>query len=287
MKIQLCQQWNKMSRNTKGMKKHEKAIYEKITQSAILSNNDSSDSPTLHIRIGIIKYDYDLIVSIVEKMITQVKLKGMEGISDVSKPNEPSKMILYNEDGSVNKNNKEYTIMAMGNNMYGIRKIKGINMEKTFTNDIKLTRKMFGIEAARSLIIREMQTTTQGVDGGLGDKHIAILADAMCFTGDLISINRNGISKLESGPLSRATFEETTEQFVEAAIFCEKDLTKSVASRIITGKVVTEGTGMCGVEMDMDMLDKIELVEKKEELKSSIKKHGTIKTLLDKKKKKN
>ncbi len=284
MKIQLCQQWNKLAKNTKGLKKHEKAIFEKISQSAILSNDDSSINPTIHIRIGLVQYNYDLLIAITEKITTQVKLKGLEGMIDVGNLEE-RKYITYNEDGTVDKNKTEYTIMVMGNNMTGIRKIKGINLERSYTNDIKLTKTLFGIEAARSLILRELQETMSNDNSG-GYQHMALLSDAMCFTGDLTAINRNGISKLETGVLSRASFEKTTEQFVDAAVFSEKDHTRSVSSCIITGKVVKEGTGHCSIELDTSFLDKLETDVKETQIKSSIKKSSFADALLEKKKNK-
>lgn len=284
MKIQLCHQWNKLSKNTKGLKKNEKAIFEKISQSAILSNIDSSVNPTIHIRIGLVQYNYDLLIAITEKITTQVKLKGLEGMVDVGNLEE-RKYITYNEDGSVDKNKTEYTIMVMGNNMTGIRKIKGINLERSYTNDIKLTKSLFGIEAARALILRELQDTMTNDNSG-GYQHMALLADAMCFTGDLTAINRNGISKLETGVLSRASFEKTTEQFADAAVFSEKDHTRSVSSCIIVGKVVKEGTGHCELELDIGFLDKLEKDKKDIQIKTTVKKNSYADALLEKKKNK-
>jgi DNA-directed RNA polymerase II subunit RPB1 len=64
----------------------------------------------------------------------------------------------------------------------------------------------------------------------------------MTFPGYLVAVNRHGINKLDTDPLSRASFEKTPEQFQSAAVFGEIDFIRSVSSRIMTGRLINLGT---------------------------------------------
>ena len=77
--------------------------------------------------------------------------------------------------------------------------------------------------------------------------------------GSLISIDRHGINRQDTDPLSRASFEKTMEQFINAAAFNETDKLKSVSSRIIIGRMINGGTGYCELMMDNDILENTEL----------------------------
>ena len=45
----------------------------------------------------------------------------------------------------------------------------------------------------------------------------------MTHLGEIISIDRHGLNKLDNDPMSKASFEKTMDHFVNAAIFNEKD----------------------------------------------------------------
>ena len=76
----------------------------------------------------------------------------------------------------------------------------------------------------------------------------------MTATGSFISIDRHGIGKTDSDPLSRASFEKSVEQLLTAAVFGETDHMKGVSSRVMVGLVIKGGTGYCDVSLDSDMI---------------------------------
>ena len=78
----------------------------------------------------------------------------------------------------------------------------------------------------------------------------SLLVDYMCHTGDIISIDRHGLSKLDLDPISKASFETTMGNFVNSAIFNEKDTMKSLSSRIALGRVFNGGTGSFELLLD-------------------------------------
>jgi DNA-directed RNA polymerase II subunit RPB1 len=113
----------------------------------------------------------------------------------------------------------------------------------------------YGIEAVRNAIINEIGELINNVNV----HHISLLVDVMTHSGALISVDRNGINRQDTDPLSRASFERTMEQFLNAAAFNETDKLKSVSSRIIIGRMINGGTGYCNLMMDNDILENTEV----------------------------
>ena len=132
-----------------------------------------------------------------------------------------------------------------------------MSCEIKFTNDTIYIN--FGIEAARNLIVKEIDHLYTGSGNAINTTHICLLADVMTNNGNITPINRHGINRLDTDPLSRASFEMTVEQLLTAAAFNEVDHLRSVSSRIMTGMAFNGGTGLCNVFMDNDMLENSEL----------------------------
>ena len=84
--------------------------------------------------------------------------------------------------------------------------------------------------------------------------HMSLLVDFMTHTGDITSIDRHGLGKLDIDPMSKASFEKTMEHFINAAIFNESDNLTSVSSKIMVGKVIPGGTGSFNLSLDTKKL---------------------------------
>jgi DNA-directed RNA polymerase II subunit RPB1 len=117
---------------------------------------------------------------------------------------------------------------------------------------------MFGIEAARNLIIRQIISVLSENGSRLNYQHISIFGDLMTNMGNLTSIDRHGLNKLDTDPLSRASFEKTVDQLITASVFNEVDYMKSVSSRIMAGLCIKGGTGLCNLVLDKDLLENSE-----------------------------
>ena len=87
----------------------------------------------------------------------------------------------------------------------------------------------------------------------------------MTHTGGITSIDRHGINRLDTDPLARASFEKTIEQLITAGIFNETDYMRSVSSRIMAGRVIKGGTGLCDIMLDNEMLENSELYDEADE----------------------
>lgn len=84
--------------------------------------------------------------------------------------------------------------------------------------------------------------------------HLSILIDYMTRNGYIISIDRNGLKKIDSSLLSKISFEKPIEQIMTAGVFNESDNCVGVSSRIMTGQIINGGTGAFKLELNTNMI---------------------------------
>lgn len=189
--------------------------------------------------------------------IRDVVIKGVDGIIGVYITADESKMpqVIIKENGSyIGKS--EYFLTTDGTNLFDVLMRSGVDANRTYSNDPNEMYAIFGIEAARYQIQHQLnQVLTQtGVDG-FSPRHLDLLCDKMCQHGEIMSISRHGLKKENIGPLAKASFEETTDQLLDASLFGEFDNIKGVSSNIMVGQIPTCGTGDSTVLLDEDMLN--------------------------------
>ncbi|MBI2056707.1 DNA-directed RNA polymerase subunit A', partial [Candidatus Pacearchaeota archaeon] len=126
------------------------------------------------------------------------------------------------------KKENNFVIITLGTNIQEIIKLKEVNKDKIISNDFYEIAEVFGIEAARQLIINEIKhvINTQGLD--INERHLKLAADAITSTGEIKGVTRMGIIAQKSSILARATFETPIKQFVNASIKGSKEKLKSV-----------------------------------------------------------
>jgi DNA-directed RNA polymerase subunit A" len=165
-----------------------------------------------------------------EKTIATTLVKGIEGI----------KQVLTRKGLG-----KEYVLYTVGSELKKLKnqKIEGVDFLRTTTNNIAEIAEVLGIEAARNAIIDEMISTLneQGLD--VDPRHITLIADAMTMDGEVKQIGRHGIAGEKASVLSRAAFEVTVDNLLEAAIHGETDELKGVTENVIVGQPIKLGTG--------------------------------------------
>ncbi|MFH1663437.1 MAG: DNA-directed RNA polymerase subunit A'' [archaeon] len=145
--------------------------------------------------------------------------------------------------------NKEFMIKTSGTNLKNVLKLPEVDTTRTTTNDIKEISKVLGIEAGRATITHELHNTFVNNGILIDVRHILLLADLMCFEGDVKGIVRTGITRQKSSPLARAAFEETTKHLLDAAFKSEIEELTGVVENIIVGQPIRVGTGKVNLIM--------------------------------------
>lgn len=200
------------------------------------------------------------------KEISQVVIKGIDGITGIYMNRDESKLshVILKENGSfISK--PEYTLITEGTNLFDVITRKGVDATRTFSNDPNEMYAVFGIETARFQIQYQLNQVLIGTEVSMSPRHLDLLCDKMCQHGEIMSVSRHGIKKENIGPLAKASFEETTDQLLEASLFGAYDSIKGVSSNIMVGQIPTCGTGDSTILLDEDLLNTQEDLEEEEE----------------------
>lgn len=169
---------------------------------------------------------------VVQPILYKIILCGIQGI----------KTIFFKED--IN------SFETDGTNFRKILGLSFIDNTKTISNNVWDIYDNLGVEAARQFLIEEFM----GIMEGINKCHIQLLVDKMTYNGAISSISRYTMRTEESGPFSKASFEETMDNFLKAGIFGQEEETKGVSSSVICGKRSQIGTGFCELRIDVKKL---------------------------------
>jgi DNA-directed RNA polymerase subunit A' len=167
----------------------------------------------------------------IKEKIKDTLLSGIKGIEQIL----------------VVKRDRDFVVLTAGSNLKDIIKFKGIDAERTTTNDLHEICDVLGIEAARQAIMNEIQKviTSQGLD--IDKRHLMLVADTLTAAGTVKGITRMGIISDKSSVLARASFETPIKHFVAATKTGKKDKLASVIENIILNQPVPVGTGLPGL----------------------------------------
>ncbi len=150
------------------------------------------------------------------------------------------------------KEGGEIFIRASGSNILGVITHPAINPKRIYANNIKQIYEVFGIEAARNAILKEIKQVLDIQKLYVDVRYIMLVADALCAEGIVKSIGRHGLSGQKIGVFGRAAFEETIKHLVNASVRATEDNLVGVTENIIVGQTVPMGTGKIKLIMNSE-----------------------------------
>ncbi|KAI4140432.1 MAG: hypothetical protein LQ341_003843 [Variospora aurantia] len=194
-----------------------------------------------------IRFEYDaavakiLLLPILESCLHQSIVKSIPGIN----------FATYSHEKIPGTDQYQDLIITQGVNLTAMHKYQSIiNPHRIFTNDIAAMLDLYGVEAARNTIIREMDGVFKIHSISVDMRHLNLIADFMTRGGGFSAFNRIGIRDSVS-PFMKMSF-ETTLQFVASAVLDgDWDTLEGPSARIVTGKVSKVGTGAFDVLMPL------------------------------------
>jgi len=201
----------------------------------------------------------------------EVLLKGIQDIKNVSMYKNKNNYVYNN--GSFEMKD-EWVLDTNGVNLLEVMKIPYVDKTRTISNDIYEVYSIFGIEAAKQVLLKEIREVIDSAGSYVNFRHLSLLVDTMTYRGYLMSIDRFGINRGNIGPLAKCSFEEATDQLFKASIFGEIDKLNGVSSNIMMGQIPPCGTGMTDVLLDETQYMNVE--GKEEEELEDIEKWGGI-----------
>lgn len=167
----------------------------------------------------------------IKKQILAVRVCGLDSVSRVV-------INCLSQDGEA------YELLVEGTGLCKILGVPGIEPYGTSSNNVMEVRETLGIEAARALIIGEVEYTMGKHGIKIDHRHIMLLSDMMCFKGDVLGITRFGIGKMRTSTLMLASFEQTADYLFNAAAQDKIEEVGGVSESIIMGIPISLGTGM-------------------------------------------
>lgn len=163
----------------------------------------------------------------------EVHVQGIKGISQVLPV----------------KRKEEFIIITAGTNLKKILELDFVDGTRTTSNDIYEISSTLGIEAARQAIIDEVLKVIDAQGLNVDVRHIMLVADTMCASGDIKGITRYGVVSEKASVLARASFETPIKHIVNASLVGEVDKLNSVVENVMLNQIVPIGTGLTSITM--------------------------------------
>ncbi|GIY69608.1 DNA-directed RNA polymerase III subunit RPC1, partial [Caerostris darwini] len=167
---------------------------------------------------------------VLQQLQEKLPLVVIQGIPTVSK-------------ALIHLENDKYELQIEGNGLGAVMATRGVIGKYTTSNNTMEVEKYLGIEAAKSVIISETQTTMKHHSIEIDKRHLMLLADLMTFKGEVHGITRYGLAKMKESAFMLASFEMTADHLFDAAYYGQEDSITGVSESIILGIPMSLGTG--------------------------------------------
>jgi len=208
------------------------------------ANIDDPNNPSNEPELG---QEDDVFLKRLEKsLLNSLKLRGIDHVKKVFMRGGARRTVWDDDEGFGVRN--EWVLETDGTNLMGVLGVDYIDSSRTISNDIVEVFLTLGIEGVRGALLSELRNVISFDGSYVNYRHLASLVDVMTMQGHLMAIDRHGINRVDSGPLLRASFEETVDMLMDAAVHAEEEILKGVTENIMLGQLPRVGTG------DMDLL---------------------------------
>jgi len=191
-----------------------------------------------------------LLKSFQEQLLTNTILKGVKDLNKVIM--RKVKDVAVNEEDGLYRQQDVWVLDTVGSNLMDVLALDYIDVYKTLSNDIMEVYHTLGIEAARQTIYNELMEVIEFDGTYINSHHYSILCDRMTYSNKLISIYRFGLNQDNTGPIAKASFEETPEMLLKAARHGELDNMRGVSANVMCGQEGYYGTSSFQVMFDTE-----------------------------------
>jgi DNA-directed RNA polymerase II subunit RPB1 len=186
------------------------------------------------------------------KILNGVILRGIPGIKAAVFNKNDKVMELV--DGKYEKAT-QYVLETDGSNFVEVMNHPAVDGTKLYSTHVHDIIHILGIEATRVVLYNEIYGLF--AEAGINYRHLGLLCDVMTHAGNLMSIDRYGINKMNIGPLAKASFEETGRILLKASLFGELDPVTGVSANIMTGQTIRSGTSFTQILLDEAALTRV------------------------------
>jgi DNA-directed RNA polymerase II subunit RPB1 len=186
------------------------------------------------------------------KLLNSIVIRGLPGI----------KAVTFRKDAqfveSVNgkyESVDQYVLDTDGSNFIRVMSHPAVDGTRLYSTNVWDVYEVLGIEATRAVLFNEINGLFESV--GVNYRHLCLLCDVMTRFGRLMSIDRYGIKKNDVGTLAKASFEETQNILLKAALYGEVDPVTGVSANIMMGQPIRGGTAFSQILLDDQILPQL------------------------------
>jgi DNA-directed RNA polymerase I subunit RPA1 len=200
-----------------------------------------------------------LMLQLVEKCTRKAVIQSIPGIKSCFLEKEAQFV-----DPSTGTEITEPAIVTEGCNLLAMREFQDVlNPHRMFTNDIAATLRLYGVEAARACIVREMSLVFQGHGIDVNNRHLNLIADCMTRSGTYIPFNRTGMKNSVSA-FMKMSFETTVGVLKDSVSSEDREDLRNPSARLVVGNLSGVGTGsfdilVPGEVVEEEMINDIEM----------------------------
>ena len=134
---------------------------------------------------------------------------------------------------------------TLGTNLHDLLMRDDVDQRRTYTNNIYEVLSEFGIETARSLLIKLIKEALE-IGGKINSQNIILVANYMTRKGGISKITSQGIMTQETGVMDKATSTKALQKIIQASSLGERAPTLGVSQAVQLGTNVGIGTGYSG-----------------------------------------
>ena len=215
--------------------------------------NDSSRKKIKEVE-GLDVYDHIYFLkNMQDNLLKKIVLRGIDGISKVI-PRKLQNMVIKEEGKYAQKD--VWILDTTGSNLLEVLGLSYIDAKRTYSNDIYESFDVLGIEAARQVILNELNEVMEFNSVYINYHHLSVLADRMTYAKDMVAVYRSGILNDDIGPIAKATFEMHTEMLLNAAKHGHLDNMRGVSANVMCGQQGFFGTNAFQLHIDLKEMEK-------------------------------
>lgn len=185
------------------------------------------------------------------RLCKETPIRGCAGIKSASVKDVPKTSIA--PDGSI-LTTSELVIETRGANLREIMQYPEVDTRRVMTNDIQSIAEVFGIHTACQWIDAQMQEVIQFNGFTVNTRHTRLLGDVMCFTGDILPMNRFGVVRDKPSVLQRVSFEQAPEKLHQAGAYSQRDPLIGATENIMVGNLTRIGSNLSSIHAPVPLL---------------------------------
>lgn len=202
--------------------------------------------------LALVRFDASAVEkhSDIRQLVDELKgtiIHGLPGMQRIFVEEVKSELVFNSREGLWEDKTQYYLVTEQDPDKHylpAVLGMPGVDSTRTVSNFIMEAYACFGIEAARQLLLQELEAVMASAGLSVNGHHFSLLVDRMCRDGIILPVSYNGIDKdSDMGPLSKASFEQTDKELTKAALAGVLDPIAGISSNIILGQYAPCGTG--------------------------------------------